>query len=304
MLSATSTTRVCHTEAEPFHAAALFTTALAPRNHVGVVWAAERRSLLARLWPGAAGAPAEAPYPGDGPPVFLSGCNRGGTSILSLLLGQHPELHNIGRGRHHEGQWIWNKRFYDWSHHRWAVEPWVRRMRKTSDDATPRLVAYFRRAFAAACPSGRLLEKTPANAVRIPFIDRLYPDCYVIHVLRDGRHTAASLIARGVKMPYAPQQWVGVHSIALPDLERLGPARGLLVRYEELLASPLELLLRICRHCGLDEGPAAREALATAIERHLEVPCDRWGALSSTERQRILAIIGDLQQALGYPVEE
>ena len=74
------------------------------------------------------------------------------------------------------------------------------------------------------------------------------------------------------------------------------------MRYEELLASPLELLLRICRHCGLDEGPGARGA-ATAIERHLRCLAIV-GRPLSTERQRILAIIGDLQQALGYPVEE
>jgi hypothetical protein len=242
-------------------------------------------------------------HPGGGPPVFISGCNRGGTSILSLLLGHHPQLRNVGKGPHHEGQWIWKRRFYDGSRHRWALPPWLETLRKTEADATPELLAFFRQAFASVCSTGRLLEKTPSNAIRIPFINCLYPDCTVIHVLRDGRHTTASLIARGVRMPYAPCQWVSVHTIALPDLAALGTERALLVRYEELLHAPMAVLTRICRHCALDDGPKAMAALAAGVKRHLKEPLDRWRTLDEETRRKILDVIGDLQSSLRYPVE-
>lgn len=253
-----------------------------------------------------AGAPEDADllHPGGSPPVFISGCNRGGTSILSLLLGQHPQLRNVGKGPHHEGQWIWKRRFHDGSHHRWAVPPWLAALRKTEADATPEILEYFRQAFASACAGSRMVEKTPSNAIRIPFMNCLYPDCTVIHVLRDGRHTAASLMARGVPMPYAPHQWVSVHTIALPDLEALGPERGLLVRYEELLESPMDVLARICRHCALDDGPEALAALRAGVVRHLKEPRDRWRTLKPETRREILDVTGELQSSLGYPVEE
>src|SRR5437773_9828347 len=61
------------------------------------------------------------PTPG-GAPVFISGCNRGGTTILAKLLGRHPDLCNIGEGHAFtEGQYIWRKRFPDTRRHRWAV---------------------------------------------------------------------------------------------------------------------------------------------------------------------------------------
>jgi hypothetical protein len=259
--------------------------------------------------PGRRRSPGDAPegvsllHPGGGPPVFISGCNRGGTSILSLLLGQHPQLRNVGKGPHHEGQWIWKRRFYDGSHHRWAVPPWLATLRKTEADATPEILEYFRQAFASACAGTRMVEKTPSNAIRIPFINCLYPDCTVIHVLRDGRHTAASLMARGVPMPYAPHQWVSVHTIALPDMEALGPERGLLVRYEELLETPMEVLARICRHCALDDGAEALAALRAGVVRHLKEPRDRWRILKPETRREILDVIGELQASLGYPVD-
>jgi hypothetical protein len=239
-----------------------------------------------------------------GPPVFISGCSRGGTSILVRLLSHHPELNCVGRGQYHDTQWVWEKQFDDRSHHRWAIEPWLTTMRKTAADATPEMLAYFRQTYRSACTEGRMLEKTPANAVRLPFIDRLYPDCYIVHIVRDGRHTAASLMARRVKPHYAAQQWVGVHTIALSDIEQIGPDRTVVVRYEELARSPVETLLGLCRLCGLDTGPHVRDLLSSAAEMHLTEPCDRWSALGQADRRQVLSIIGDLQAELGYPVEE
>ena len=80
----------------------------------------------------------------------------------------------------------------------------------------------------------------------------------MIHVLRDGRRTTASLIAQASECR-TPCQWVP-YTIALPT----GGAftqRALLVRYEGCCA-PMAVLTRICRHCALDDGPKAMAALA------------------------------------------
>ncbi|MFN3649516.1 MAG: sulfotransferase family protein [Armatimonadota bacterium] len=240
-----------------------------------------------------------------GPPIFLSGCNRGGTTIMARLLSAHPEVRNVGRGQFCEGQYIWRRRFRDFSRHRWAIRPWLWHMRKTEEHATPELLEFFRREFLAALDGkGRMMEKTPANAVRIPFIDRLYPDCQFVHVIRDGRHTTASLIARRVLPPYAPHQWVGAHRTALADLARIAPERVTLVRYERLIQEPEQTLEEICRRTGLDWSESSRQQMLAAAAGSLENPASRWERFWPLQKRYILSVIGPLQAELGYPVEE
>lgn len=238
-----------------------------------------------------------------GPPVFVSGCCRGGTSILAHLLSHHPQLCSVGRGQYHEASWVWNERFHDRSHHRWAIEPWLSTMRKTAEDVTPELLTFFRQTYSAACAEGRMLEKTPANAVRLPFIHGIYPDCFIIHIVRDGRHTAASLMARRVKPLFAAQQWVGAHGVALTDIARLATSRATVVRYEELTRCPVDTLLRLCRHCGLDSDPRVREILSAAVQTHVRHPRDRWSELNVADRRRVITVLEEMQARLGYPVD-
>jgi hypothetical protein len=236
--------------------------------------------------------------------VFISGCNRGGTTILARILGSHPELSNIGRGQFCEGQYVWRTRFRDWSRHRWAVNPWRRFLRRTAEDATPERIAYFRRAFfEATAGDGRMLEKTPANAIRIAFINRLYPSCYFVHVIRDGRDTAASLMARRVGMLYAPHQWVGAHRTAFGDFAELPPDRVVLTRYEDLLADPEGTLRRVSERCALSWGRPERGAVMSSVEELLRPPEARWRKLFGFQKRYILSVIGELQAELGYPVE-
>jgi hypothetical protein len=147
-----------------------------------------------------------------------------------------------------------------------------------------------------------MLEKTPANAIRIPFIDALYPDCVFVHIVRDGRHTTASLMARGVWLPYAPHQWVWAHRTALPDLERLPPERVVRVRYEELVSTTSGALTDLWRRCGLRlSGEDVDDALRAAQAR-VERPDDRWSRLPAWKRRYILSVIEELQLELGYDV--
>jgi hypothetical protein len=240
----------------------------------------------------------------NGPPLFVSGCNRGGTTILTHLLAAHPELRSIGRGPFNEGLHVWRRHFPDRTRHRWAVPPWRWLMRRTETHATPMLADRIRSDFEAALPGpGRMLEKTPANAVRIPFINRLYPDCTFIHVLRDGRHTTASLVARRVWLPYAPHQWVGAHRTALEDLAALPSERVVIVRYEALMADPEPVLEDLCYRCGLDWDRGARADVLEAVRHSLRPQEDRWSRFAPYHKRYVLSVIGDLQSELGYPLE-
>ena len=237
-----------------------------------------------------------------GPPIFVSGCNRGGTTILTRLLAAHPEVRNVGRGEFCEGQYIWRKRFRDRSRHRWAVWPWRLLVRRTAAHATRPHLGFFQHAFHDAMRGpGRMLEKTPANAVRVPFINALYPDCYFLHVLRDGRHTTASLVARRVNLLFAPHQWVGAHRTALADLASLPPERVIFVRHEELVENPEGVLHDICRRCDLSLEARDRDALDRVARELVERPDCRWDRFRTWKKRRILSVIENLQRELGYP---
>lgn len=240
-------------------------------------------------------------------PIFLSGCNRGGTTLVTRLLAMHPEVVDIGTGQFDEGQYIWRRKYRDWSRHRWAVAPWRWYMRRTGEGIAEQDLEFFREAFhtawAAAGGEGRMLEKTPANAVRIPLIDRLYPDCHFIHVIRDGRHTSASLMARKVAWWFAPHQWVGAHNTALPDLKRLPEHRVTFLRYETLVTASEEALEALCRNSGLSWGRREVDLLGEAARLLIQPTEARWDQLPVYQRKYLLRVIGPLQQEFGYPVE-
>lgn len=252
--------------------------------------------------------PTPGPYPDSpnftGPPIFISGCNRGGTTIAAKLICAHPDVANVGRGQFNEGQFIWRQRFPDWSRHRWALPPWSWYLRRTERDARAGLISFFRREFHAAMSGpGRMVEKTPANAVRLPFINRLYPDCHFVHIIRDGRHTVASLMARKVWLALAPYQWVRAHRIALADLRELPAERVHIIRYEELLQDPERVLGSVFQGSGMRWGECEREAVLDVARSLLREPEHRWNNFSPAQKRYILSVIADLQRELGYPAE-
>jgi len=143
--------------------------------------------------------------PIDPRPVLLVGTQRSGTTWLSKVLSEHPDA-------------------------AFAPEPrpvWVRGNaykpddRLTAADATPGIVARIHRAFNTMMREQgkpRLVEKTPSNCLRVPFLRAVYPQARILLVLRDGRsvvHSTAdlqmskgkwrNLLDRAKQMP--PQEW-------------------------------------------------------------------------------------------------
>ncbi len=123
-------------------------------------------------------------------------------------------------------------------------------------------------------------------------------------MIRDGRHTSASLVARKVWWPYAPHQWVAAHRTALADLGALPQHRVTLLRYEEMVEDPELVLRSVCERTGLTWNAAGRDAVMQAARSQLRDVEDRWRRLPGYQRRYVLRVIGDLQSELGYPVTE
>lgn len=132
----------------------------------------------------------------------------------------------------------------------------------------------------------RLLEKTPKNALRIPFMKNLFPDAQFIYLYRDPKQVISSMIdawqsSRFCTYPDLPgwqglpwslllipgwrgligkplhhvvaHQWATTTRILLDELTAQDRDIVVKIRYETLLANPQDELNRICRDCGISE---------------------------------------------------
>lgn len=210
-------------------------------------------------------------------PVFVIGCPRSGTTLLTELLSAHPRLANYSEAGH-----IWDpKEFWNpdadhcWEEDRLRASEAVRLRRWFGH--------YVRRA-----GKERLLNKHPRNSVRIGYIRGAFPDAFFIHLIRDGRAVAHSIASRSLDESYrrsipfgdfckppgwrtlvrsdaweqAALQWMAIVRYVLAWRERLG-ARYHEIRYEELCRHPQQTLQEAFRACELppDEAPSVSDGL-------------------------------------------
>lgn len=112
-------------------------------------------------------------------PVIVLGSPRSGTTVLGQLLQAHSSLLGLVEPR------------LTWQYGNDKKSDMLR-----PEDARPEVIAYIRGRFAKEVRDGRrvrLLEKTPSNALRIGFVERVLPDCKVIHITRNGVDASLSI---------------------------------------------------------------------------------------------------------------
>src|SRR4051794_25315435 len=158
----------------------------------------------------------------------------------------------------------------------------------------------------------RLAERTPVHALHVALIAEVYPDAQVVHIIRDGRDVARSIVAQrwgpdGVAE--AAREW----RTAVEAARAGAPAgRYVEVRYEDLHADPDRELRRLYGELGLAIDDAImRAALAeAAIERNLDpaqspVGSGKWRDVFGPDELRAFEdVAGELRAQLGYPQGE
>ena len=141
----------------------------------------------------------------------------------------------------------------------------------------------------------RLLEKTPKNSLRIPFLRALFPDCRFVFLYREPTENIGSLIdawgspdfsksykidgARwkfllppdwksliGQPIPViAAAQWRAANEFLLNDLAKIPNEDWCFVRYEQLVNDPASLIRRLCDFASLEMD----QELAASLEQPL-----------------------------------
>lgn len=114
-------------------------------------------------------------------PVIILGAPRSGTNMLRDVL---TSLEGIGTWPCDEINYIWRHGNLGFPTDEIPVE-----------NATRPVIAYIRQQFdriAQKQKAGVVIEKTCANCLRVPFVDRVMPDAKYIYIYRDGIDAAGS----------------------------------------------------------------------------------------------------------------
>ena len=266
-------------------------------------------------------------------PVFIVAAPRSGSTLLFETLAAHGSMATLGGEAH------------------WLVEglpelrpggAWTDSNRLTAAALTPgvreRILAAIRERLqdstgrpAAGRPL-RFLEKTPKNALRIPFFHRLFPAARFIFLWRDPRENISSIIeawraGSWVTYPSLPG-WDGPWSLLLPpqwqlqrgrpleeiaawqwdsanryvcdDLAALSRGSWTVVRYDELRDSPRTTLERLCAFLGMevDDGLARRLSQPLPLSRHTHTPPapDKWRKNAELVERVLPAVEGTWQR--------
>ncbi len=217
-------------------------------------------------------------------PIVIVSTPRSGSTLLYEALEQAPGLFTTGQ----ESHWLIEDipglapGERGWSSNRLAAE-----------DVTPQrsvqISSDFHRQLRDrdGCPATgpvRMLEKTPKNALRVPFFDALWPDSIFVYLYRDPRETLASMMeawASGAFRTYrdlpgwsgypwslllvpgwqeligrplpevVAHQWATTTGVMIDDLTAIPKDRLRGVSYGELRADPQSTIEKLARSVGL-----------------------------------------------------
>ena len=234
-------------------------------------------------------------------PIFIIGCPRSGTTLLFSLLSHSEHLWSLHSESHH----IWE-----------LVVPIYRQgffgsNRATAEDATPGVRDFVTRSFLHLLkpgspelvekPAVRMVEKTPRNVYRVPFLRALFPDAAFVFLTRDGRDNISSLMEgwkhperfgtwdlppgftikgyQGRKWCFAlppgweelngcslaevcAYQWTSANEAILASLAELPPSSFVRVRYEDLFNHPYRVIEQLAAFLDIPFTGKLREAAA------------------------------------------
>ena len=251
-------------------------------------------------------------------PVIILAAPRSGSTLLFETLAEAPGLWTIGGESHQfiEGFRPLNPRFGQVDSNRLEAEHATdhivqtlrRRLARTLRDRDEREWTRLKQA-----TSVRFLEKTPKNALRKPFLDRVFNDALYVYLYRDPRPNISSMMEawkagrwvtyprlRGWRGPAwslllppgwqalsghsLPEicafQWESANRIILDDLDATAPDRWIACNYDELTTSTEKAIRKICDFAELEVDERLHKRISEVLPHsrftHTAPNRDKW----------------------------
>jgi Sulfotransferase family len=265
---------------------------------------------------------------------FFIGAPRSGTTLIRAIFNAHsdmaiPDETNfipiLGalRGRYERPDGFVtsafiNDLFRQRSFRRWEMTRDY--VRSVFDARTPHdyadAVRILFALFARRNGKSRYGDKTPRYIRDIPLLAELFPEARFIHIIRDGRDVALSIL----DVDFGPRT-VASAALSWKALVTEGRGAGVKlgsryseVRYEDILSDPEKIIASMCELIDLPFDPAmlryfehSEEITAPAAwsRRHVRMPPTKglrdWRSqMSHKEVATFEALAGDLLETLGY----
>ena len=162
-----------------------------------------------------------------GPPIFVVGSPRSGTTLLRLILDSHPRI-ACGPETHILADLDDSLRRHWRRLERYGRDEsyWQARCRHLFEEV--------KGDYAAAKGKPRWADKTPSYALHLPFITALFPEAQIVHLIRDARMVTASALHRwGWRAAWEmPSRWAASVAQASAAGAGLGPGRYREIRFE------------------------------------------------------------------------
>ena len=246
------------------------------------------------------------------PLIILCAPRSGSTLLFERLASCSPDWFTVGNESHRQIEGIA------------VLNPQLRGFDSNvlnASDATPEVIADLRARFLSGlrdrdgrpAPFGkdqlRLLEKTPKNALRVPFLRSVFPDARFLYLWREPEESLASLIEgwqSGQFLTYAdlpdwpgpkwsyllvpgwrdlagrplPEivaaQWRITQERLLGDMADIAPEAIRALNFAEFLANPERSLRAICEFAGVDFDRVPPSDLPLSMHTLTPPAPDKW----------------------------
>lgn len=263
-------------------------------------------------------------------PIFIVGAPRSGTNIFYRTFAKHPDLAWISNITKKVPSSLWLTRlimlFRDDHRPTEANNVWQKFTRGDDEalgsaDVSSGARNYFKRVLQnnlRIFDKPRFVNKCPGNSVRINFLREIFPDAIFIHILRDGRAVAYSIMRSrlghagaywSVKPPGWPDllkvplvdacalQWKMTVEAILESAEKLPPERYMEVRYEEFVERPAEVFKQVGDRCGLVWQDNFLQTITAGIDNRNY----KWQTeMQEADIQTLNRLLGKFLGQLGY----
>lgn len=220
-------------------------------------------------------AAASLPSEGAGPPVFVGGCPRSGTTLLRTMLNSHPHLAVPHETKIMIPAYRRRDQFGDLSlaDNRRGVARWITELKDSRFERIGIPEDELMEAFAAAPPSlGSLLstcysmyaerngkvrwgDKRPSYSQHLNALFSLFPDARFVNVVRDPRACAASMRQAWKgwgRLASAVEIWERTDRTVQEAMRKLPSDQIFQIRYEDLVTDEEATLKSVCEFMSLD----------------------------------------------------
>ncbi|MCB9422221.1 MAG: sulfotransferase [Ardenticatenaceae bacterium] len=214
--------------------------------------------------------------------IFIGGCSRSGTTLLGAMIGAHsdmicsPESHfkmdvlrALEKGKVNANpSALMTLIQRHWRFKIWELElPPIELFNDDSDEPVlARLLNWIIDQYAQQqerSQASKWVDHTPENISYAHSLLQLFPNARFIHIVRDGRAVAASIMP----LDWGPNSimktsrwWMRMMSFGLAAEKALGPEIIMQVKYEDLVLEPEPTMRSISQFLGIEYEPAMLHA--------------------------------------------